>query len=393
MKRSGIVRSSFESNRQTSAEYIAKIPKHRLIFDHLRAAISTGEHSPGDRLPSEAELGVQFNASRITVAKAMGELQQLGLVSRRAGAGTFVLSQGVPAGRVFGMLIPDLGRTEIFEPMCQGMMHSPLARAHSFLWGHSMGQARQESDAEKLCQHYIASKVSGVFFAPLEISPHKDAVNRRIVNALDRAGIPIILLDKCFTPYPERSKYDLVGIDNRKVGFILAEHFLKLGATRICFVAKQHTASTIEGRIAGYREAMVRHNIEHKDHLVRRGDPKSEAFVREIVDSDAPEAILCANDVTAIELMQTLGEMGVQVPEDIRVGGIDDVKYASLLYIPLTTVHQNCGDIGAVALSTMLDRLEHPELPARDILLQTKLMVRKSCGSHLGQVRKQESKR
>jgi hypothetical protein len=65
--------------------------------------------------------------------KAVNELQILGLVSRRAGSGTHVLGRAVSAGRVFGLLIPDLGRTEIFEPICHGMMQSPLSKPHSLL--------------------------------------------------------------------------------------------------------------------------------------------------------------------------------------------------------------------------------------------------------------------
>jgi DNA-binding LacI/PurR family transcriptional regulator len=63
------------------------------------------------------------------------------------------------------------------------------------------------------------------------------------------------------------------------------------------------------------------------------------------------------------------------------MAGIDDVKYASLLSVPLTTIHQPCSSIGAVAISAMLDRLREPRLPARDILLNFDLLVRSSCGA------------
>ena len=95
----------------------AGLPKHGQVFDRLLDAIQSGVYHVGDRLPSEAELGKTFLASRITIAKAVNELQKLGLVSRRAGAGTYVLPRQQAAGCVFGLLIPDLGRTEIFEPI------------------------------------------------------------------------------------------------------------------------------------------------------------------------------------------------------------------------------------------------------------------------------------
>ncbi|MDE3186405.1 MAG: substrate-binding domain-containing protein, partial [Acidobacteriota bacterium] len=53
------------------------------------------------------------------------------------------------------------------------------------------------------------------------------------------------------------------------------------------------------------------------------------------------------------------------------------------LPVPLTTIHQDCAGIGMVAMATMLERLEHPELPVRDVLVPTRLVVRRSCGAHL----------
>lgn len=363
---------------------LSGIPKYRQIYEDLHSAITTGSLRPGDRIPSEAALGEQYNTSRITVAKAVNELQIQGFVSRRAGSGTHVLAQTLSTGHVFGLLIPDLGRTEIFEPICHGMMQSFLSKSHSLLWGHSMGEAsQQEKEAEHLCNKYVAQKVSGVFFAPLEYTPEKDAVNRRIVSALDRAGIQIVLLDRCYAPYSMRSKYDLVGIDNRRAGFLITQHLLLQGVKRLAFVAKPLSASTVVARIAGYREALFAHGIRPQHDLVRRGDPDDPDFIRKVLKECRPDGIVCANDFTAARLMISLANHGVRVPEEMRVVGIDDVKYAGLLPIPLTTQHQNCADIGAMAMATMLQRVEKPGLPTRDILLQTHTVIRKSCGMHL----------
>ena len=103
-------------------------------------------------------------------------------------------------------------------------------------------------------------------------------------------------------------------------------------------------------------------------------------MVRRILDEARPEAIVCANDLTAARLMQTLMALQVRIPEAVRIVGMDDVKYASLLPVPLTTIHQDCAGIGVVAMATMLQRLEHPELPVRDVLVPTRLVVRRSCG-------------
>jgi len=362
----------------------AQQPKHRRVFEHLLASIQAGELKPGDRLPSEAELGKLFGASRITVAKAVHDLQRMGLVTRRPGAGTHVLAEDQPSGRTFGLLIPELGLTEIFEPICHGMMRTHFARPDALLWGNSSVSVQDSAKAaEQMVQSFISQSVAGVFFAPLELTSERDTANRRIARALDRAQIPFVLLDRCYMPYPERSPHDLVGVDNRRAGYIATSHLVDLGAHRLVFFAEESAANTVDARITGFHEALRSHGIKPDWDPVWRGNPQDDAFVRGMMDALLPQGIVCANDLTAARLMQTLLGLGLRIPEDIRIVGMDDVRYASLLPVPLTTIHQDCAGIGAVAMATMLERLEHPELPIRDVLVPVRLVVRRSCGAHL----------
>ena len=109
--------------------------KHGEVYAALRRQLLSGHWKGGDRIPSEAELVRQFHVSRITVGRAVRDLEAGGFVERRRGAGTFVSKIWRPRAALVRLLIPDLGETEIFEPICQGMMASPLAREHVLLWG------------------------------------------------------------------------------------------------------------------------------------------------------------------------------------------------------------------------------------------------------------------
>jgi GntR family transcriptional regulator of arabinose operon len=359
-------------------------PKYRVIFEKLHEEILSHRYKAGDRLPSEAELVRRFGASRMTVLKAIKELQALGLVNRRVGSGTYVSNHSTIGSRVFGLLIPELGQTEIFEAICQGMVMLPKARQHSLLWGHSVSSnGRNEEVAEQLCQQYIAQKVSGVFFAPIEYSAGRHETNHKIVAALDRAKIPIVLLDRCILPYPRRSKYDLVGIDNHRAGYLATEHLLKVGAKRIVFFSRRESAPTVDARISGYREALAAAGKSAGPAAVWQGEADEPAFIESILKKDRPDAFLCANDLTAGNLMHTLIALGKRIPSEIRMVGIDDVRYARLLPVPLTTIHQPCQDLGKTAISVMLDRIANPELPPRDVLLGCDIVVRKSCGKSL----------
>lgn len=355
-----------------------------MVFDALHREIRSGRLQPGDRLPSEAELERSFGASRITVGRAVRDLQLAGLVERRVGSGSYVKAPIVPDAMSFGLLIPDLGETEIFEPICQGMMASPLARQHVLLWGSlTSATTSKEERAWQLCRQYIDRRVSGVFFAPLELTAGKDAVNRKIAQALDDAGIPVVLLDRTVVPYPERGVHDLVGIDNRRAGYRITEHLLRLGSRRIAFVGIENAAATVEAREAGYREALSSWGAPIKPGFVHRLDPTNVADVRRVMESAHPDAIVCANDWTAARLMHTILGLGYSVPGRVRLVGIDDLEYASLLPVPLTTLRQPTREIGAAAFAAMLDRVTRPDTPVRDILLQAQLVVRRSCGASI----------
>lgn len=358
------------------------VSKHEKIRQALADAISSGEYEPGQRLPSESELVKTFAASRPTVIRALRELQLTGIIERRAGSGSYVKLGAAARGYTFGLLIPELGRTEIFEPICHGMAETQHEGHHVLLWGSSLGNSDNiEQQASNACRQLVAQKVSGVFFAPLELTPQKDTINRTIGEIFGKAGIPVVLLDRDLVAYPDRSHYDLVGIDNRRAGYSITAHLLRCGCRRIVFVGRPASAPTVDARIAGYREALLASDSDRQLYI-RRIEPDDKSQVKAILDEIRPDGFVCANDFTAAHLLRTLNDVGVTVPDQVRMAGIDDVKYASLLSVPLTTIHQPCADMGAVAVGTMLERLRNPKLPPRDILLNFHLVIRDSCGFH-----------
>jgi GntR family transcriptional regulator of arabinose operon len=356
-------------------------PKYEIIRQSLSDAIASGEYQPGQRLPSESDLVKTFAASRPTVIRALRELQLSGAIERRVGSGSYVRIDSAARGHTFGLLIPELGRTEIFEPMCRGMAETQHGGHHVLLWGSSLGdEANMERQASQACRQLIAKRVSGVFFAPLEMTPQKDAINRSIAEALDRAGIPVVLLDRDLVSYPERSHYDLVGIDNRRAGYVVTQHLIRCGCRSVVFLGRPGSAPTVDARIAGYREAVADAQLKSGPQVCRV-DPEDQVQVKKILQRLRPEGFVCANDFTAARLLRTLTDLGVSVPDKVQMAGIDDVKYASLLSVPLTTIHQPCAIMGAIAVGAMIERVRDPKLPARDILLNFHLVVRDSCGA------------
>jgi len=79
--------------------------------------------------------------------------------------------------------------------------------------------------------------------------------------------------------------------------------------------------------------------------------------------------------------MRMVMDLGYRVLRDLRIAGIDDVGYAKLLPVPLTTIRQPCRTIGEAAMTTMLQRIQQPDMITRDMLLDCQLVVRESSGA------------
>ena len=356
-------------------------PKHRQVFETLSRAILAGRYQPGQRFPSEATLVTRFHASRITVGRAVRELQLKGLVDRFAGSGTYVRGFAGPSrkGMLFGLIIPDLGGTEIFEPICQGIASAPDEAGHALLWPHSSGAGvGQEEQALQLCEQCITREVSGVFFAPLEMTPRAGEVNRKVMARLKKAGIPTVLLDRRPDDLGTGDRCDLVSIDNPRAGYLAARHLWDCGARRIGFVAFRGQASSVAARIAGYRKALASQGAPERIYQVATGDRFDLPAGAEKCDG-----FVCSSDHVAGHLMRVLMAKGIQIPGDVRIVGIDDVRYAALLPVPLTTIHQPCREIGETAFRVLLERLARPKMPAREVLLDCDLVIRESCGARI----------
>jgi DNA-binding LacI/PurR family transcriptional regulator len=214
----------------------------------------------------------------------------------------------------------------------------------------------------------------------MELTKEKDEVNRRITAALDQAHIPIVLLDRDICDFPHRSRYDLVGIDNRRAGFVITEHVIDSGARRVVFFGRPNSAPTVNARAMGYGDAIRKYRNLNLEEFIVIGDPTDTSLIHDLVDRIHPDGVVCANDFTAGQLMTSLNALGLRVPFQVKVAGMDDIRYATILQTPLTTIHQPCLDLGAAALGAMLDRASHPQMPARDLIVNFHLVVRESTG-------------
>ncbi len=296
----------------------AKKPKYQQLLEHLSQAIRKGEYRPGSKLPSEAALVKQFSTSRITVGRALRELQQAGLVERFAGSGTYVRKRDgkEPQPLLFGLLIPDLGETEIFGPICQGIANASDGKDQALLWGHVNVNQSKEEQAKQLCRQFIDRQVSGVFFAPLEFEIQSEKTNRWILNAFAESGIPVVLVDRRLSYTPDRHRPDVVGINNKQAGYLATEHLIQMGCKHIGFLGYHGAAFTIQERMTGYKEALAAHGLRVPFEVDEGTAAENDGGAKPDV-----EAFVCANDQTAGNMMHSFLSQGLRIPGRYPAGG------------------------------------------------------------------------
>lgn len=136
-------------------------------------------------------------------------------------------------------------------------------------------------------------------------------------------------------------------------------------------------------RRRAYRAAMRKHGLAEHIRVIR-GDHTEDSGInvgRQLVGEEAlPTAVLAANDRCALGLLDALHKAGVKVPQEISVVGYDDSRVAMLSHIGLTTVHQNAEGLGREAVKAAVERIESPDLPPRELILEPELRVRGTTG-------------
>ena len=220
----------------------------------------------------------------------------------------------------------------------------------------------------------MSAKVDGLVIA-------EDIVGRKQLARL-AARVPIALIAS-----DSRGVHaDSVGVDNRSGTESIVRHVIERhGRTRLFYITGPAQALDALERRAAFEETAARYPMVTVTGIFAGhfGAVSGQLAVRQLLAGplrDMPDAIICANDQTAIGAMRDLLAAGVRVPADIAVVGFDDMHISALLTPSLTTVRQPMRELGERACSFLLERVADPALPPRAERLPTELIIRESCG-------------
>lgn len=346
-------------------------PKYRRALDTLKSEILGGKYKTRKSFPSLAATCARFKISRLTAVKAFEKLKEEGLIRSRIGAGTFVTRRA--QSRLIGLVVPGLSySSDYFQKIISAMVAEAQRSDYSILVDGAWGPDSKcnSHEAIEVAARLIRRKVAGVIYHPVEHSENSDEVNDRILTAFSRAKIPVVLLDSDIVPWPGRSSYDLVSVDNVGAGSTLARHLIGNGAKNILFLMRNNLIGNLADRVKGVEMAVLAAGGKWNRAHVLLTDPSDAGSIARIMRRrPRPDALICENAGFVARLRQTLAGLGYDVPSDVMVAGFDDAGAVRAFVPSMTTVNWAADAMAEMAFVRLWWRIARPELPPMTFLV------------------------
>ena len=222
-------------------------------------------------------------------------------------------------------------------------------------------------------RRFIERKVAGVALMTSEL-------DRGLIDELARCHVPVVFLDigsagLCMS--------NLL-VDYAKGIEEAISHLVSLGHRKIAYVGGPSHLSSAVKRLEAFGSSVAHQLPRAGRPAIYEGDFRLESgrsAAREMLDEgELPTAVVVANDMMALGLMQEFRERGLHVPEDISIVGFDDIAFAALSNPPLTTVRLPRADLGREAVEALLATITDPERQGVEVNVPTYLVLRDSTG-------------
>lgn len=263
-----------------------------------------------------------------------------------------------------GLILPDL-HGEFFSELLRGADAAARAVGFHLLVSTTHGNVEEAISAIRA----MRGRVDGL----LLMSPHVDS--QFAEQHLPR-DFPVVFLNT-----QPAAGANVVSVDDYAGAMTMVRHLSEVGRNRIAHITGPAGNSDAAERLRGYRDACA-HKVApdfvfQGDFTVEAGRAAGRAFA---ALDPRPDAVFAANDLMAAGCMEALAECGMNIPEDIAVGGFDDVPLARFLSPPLTTMRTDVARFGRMAIEQLVTAMGDSAMPPKADPIIPLLVVRQSCG-------------
>lgn len=316
---------------------------------------------------SEATVSMVLNgrpgpkaATRQRVADAVRELRYV--------PNSHARNLALKENAVVGFVVTDI-ENPFFGSLTRHVSHYLGLRDQTMILSISEDDEAREDAA---LQAFVQQGVGGIIVAPTQLS----ARNTAILDDIAERGIPIVFVSSYYSNFT----VPRVLTDYERGSRELVRYLIETGHRDIRFLVSADVKAPIaheriKGFFGAYEDARLRPS---QDSIHTCPHPDYDSALREteaLLSATRPDALIAINDVMALAAHRAARKCGFKVPGDISIAGYDDVLFASIAEIPLTTVRQNIQEIARVAVDLLFLKDQRSRLDTR---IRPELVVRES---------------
>ncbi|MEC0210403.1 LacI family DNA-binding transcriptional regulator [Paenibacillus ehimensis] len=285
------------------------------------------------------------------------------------------LAKGLIQKKTFtiGLLVPDIS-----DPFPSSLSNAVEETLFEHGYQVVFGNGNRNSDKEKqFLLNAVERQFDGLILTP-------DYMDEEFSELLSNLEIPIVFLRR--RP-PAGLSFPFVDVDHYQAAKTAMQYLLELGHRQIGFIGMPQSSFIGNERLRGYTDVMRLHGIDPgPGHMILGGrtiDNGREAMGRLLDHNPDLTAVFAANDLLGIGALEWLAMHQIAVPDKLSVMGFDNLEYAGLYWIQLTTMEQPRREMGVRAAQMLLQMIANKEQTPESDLMEAKLVIRKTCKARL----------
>jgi LacI family transcriptional regulator len=281
-------------------------------------------------------------------------------------------ARGLASGRSYavGLVVPDLVHP-FFGEFAKSL--GVALRADGFALVVASSEEDPEIERQEI-QTLLNRGVDVLLVASCQTQWTRDAL-------VAPKGVPLLLIDRMV----QGVKASFVGSNDVRAGGLAARHLIGTGRRRIAHIGGQGMSPSVD-RLKGFRAELAARKISlpgsyviTRQRFEESGDEVGYQAMQELLSlKTRPDAVFCYNDLIAIGAMQATLHAALRIPEDVAFVGCGNLRYAEYLRVPLTSIDHQTEQMGIVAAKLTLELANHPKRTPETVLLEPKLVVRRS---------------
>lgn len=366
-------------------------PLYRNVVDDILTSIDAGGFSFDKPICTESTLMAKYGYSRITVRRALAELENMGVLYRKRGVGSFVSQDAYfshkdsamnVAGKLFAFIWPfNISRTSLTVTFQSA---NDYLLAHGCYGSVFITEGDDGKKSSMVLSRLSHTDVAGIAYYPLKNDIHLDLLDSFIFK-----NRPVVIMDT-----PSGCSYvPSVTSDNVGGSIMLMEYLLTLGHKKIAYISGLNAVqrTTVGDRIAGYLAGNAHAGLQITPELIctdmtkdrwtaPRSDPKSLRAHIDFLMRCGVTAVFTENDALAYNVIMACHDMGIDVPGRLSVCGFDDSEWADVLansdpFLHLTTVRQDQAAMGRAVAELLFSGLNEPIGIHKPVIIPTTLVI------------------